>query len=263
MNHLGQHFLKNAAVLQSIIAALELRAGDAVIEIGSGHGELTLPLAKKMADLRGTFVAIEKDLSLVSEVKNEIEKMAGDHLVLQGDALKMLPGIIAALTAETYKLVGNLPYYITGHLLRAVSELQKKPERCVFMLQKEVAERIVARPPKMNRLAASVQFWAEPRLIGLVSKKDFSPMPTVDSALLLLKTNRQAAPPVDPARYYAAVRILFAQPRKTILNNLAAGGKRKKEEVLHMIEKISLNPRSRPQDLDIGNIFTVATTFFE
>ena len=165
---------------------------------------------------------------------------------------------------EKYKLIANIPYYITGKLLRLMSDLEHKPERAVLMVQEEVAERICAEPPKMNRLAASVQFWADAKIVARVPKADFSPVPEVDSAVILLTT--RARPQVLQAKkYYSAVRSIFAQPRKTILNNVKAGTAKQnlsKQEIEAMLDKIGIDPSARPQDLTVEGITSIAEVLF-
>jgi 16S rRNA (adenine1518-N6/adenine1519-N6)-dimethyltransferase len=274
MQKLGQHFLKNDSVVKKIVTALELGAGDAVIEIGPGHGELTEPLLNACAAAGISLTAIEKDARLADALR---EKFSNKELytkieILQGDALAILTQTIIKIKSDPavkkIKLVGNLPYYITGKLLRIISELESDqiPERCVFMIQREVAERIIAAPPAMNRLAASVQFWANAKIVVQVSRTDFSPPPKIDSAVIALTTkiidpNTQE---VTPALYYKAVRAIFAQPRKTLLNNIAATSESKtqtgavKEEIIARLKKIGVNPEARPQNLDIQNIVSLA-----
>jgi len=273
MQKLGQHFLKNDSVIKKIIAALELCEGDTITEIGPGHGELTLPLASACAATGATLAVIEKDAKLAEALK---EKLAG-VAIAQGDALTILPKMIADTKqipfAKKYKLVGNLPYYITGKLLRIISELgaEQKPERCIFMVQLEVAERIVAVPPSMNRLAASVQFWANTEIVAHVGRGEFSPPPKVDSAVIALKekaiTEGKGQPEkekIDPALYYRAMHGLFAQPRKTVLNNFAAlsnekaSANHRKDELATQLRNIGIDPEARPQNLDIQQIIAVA-----
>lgn len=191
MPRLGQHFLKNTAAMKKIVEALALKSDDTVIEIGPGHGELTSELRNKNQEAR--IIAIEKDDELCKSLEMKIGEGKMKNIeVIHGYALKILSSLIRKLSArdgstfggksENFKLTGNIPYYITGKLLRLMSELKEKPERCVFMVQKEVAERIAATPPRMNRLAAMVQFWMIPETIMTLGKESFSPPPTVDSA---------------------------------------------------------------------------------
>lgn len=282
MRRLGQHFLKNNAVIERIAAALEIKSGETIVEIGPGHGELTGELLAYSFELLGKMggeaaikiVAVEKDARLAEELR---KKFAADKNieVVGGDVLKLLPSLPEScqLKANIWKLVGNIPYYITGHLLRTISELENKPAVSVLTIQKEVAERIVAAPPRMNRLAASVQFWATPKILGDISKRDFRPEPGVDSAIIKLEA-RSMKHEAGEENYYRAVRMLFAQPRKTILNNLTTphfrpseGGDPRtatwnKEKVSELLLKIGILPENRPQNLTVEEIEKIAQFFF-
>ena len=277
MQKLGQHFLKNKSVIRLIVLELELAPGDTVIEIGPGHGELTLELPITDYGLR--IFAIEKDEKLAEALESKIQTslqggVKKDIVIVRGDALELLPKLVndPQSAIRDYKIVGNIPYYITGHLLRIISELENKPERAIFMIQKEVAERIVALSPKMNRLAASVRYWAEPKIIGNLSPEDFGPQPKVDSAIILLgKKTAPAYPDVD--RYFSAVRTIFAQPRKTILNNLSQHGTRGKEQetggrelgkdkLAASLQTLGIDPLWRPQDLSVEHIAMIADILF-
>ncbi len=266
---LGQHFLKDRKALRKIVAALEIASRDTIVEIGPGHGELTKHL---LAAGPKKIIAIEKDSKLVSGIEYQVSSKR--IKIIEGDALKILPLLNTKyLIRDTrYKLTGNIPYYITGHLLRKISELEKKPKLVVLTIQKEVAERIVAEPPKMNLLAASVQFWGEPKILGYISKKSFRPQPKVDSAVIKISPY-----PVKPLRghgaspkqssqkeaekYYRFIKILFKQPRKTILNNLREGFKLSQEEVERRLQKLNISPSLRPANLSMHDINKLALIF--
>lgn len=257
MQPLGQHFLKNRSVIPKIIAALQIGRGDTIIEIGPGHGELTFPLAEACAEAGAAMIAVEKDKRLAEGLAGRIEKTVD---VRNADILEFLRD--EAPDLRTVKLVGNIPYYITGKLLRTAGELARKPERSILMVQNEVAERIIAEPPKMNRLAASVQFWAEPAIIARVPKEDFSPPPKVGSAIIALKT--KGSLPADAARYYEAMRTLFAQPRKTIANNLLSAKREvmTREALARALADAGVRPEARPQDLTTAKIAAIADLLF-
>jgi len=266
MQRLGQHFLINKSVIKKIISAIHSQPEETILEIGPGHGELTEALAREFPKTK--IVAVEKDAQFATALKKRFLE-GGEVSIVYGDVLKLLPSLVQKGSGhKTYKIVGNIPYYLTGHLLRKIGETENKPISCVFMVQKEVAERLVARPPKMNRLAASVQFWAVPRIFAVVSKNDFRPIPRVDSAVIELKTIFS-----DPTRkwgrdadnYFATVRILFAQPRKTITNNLLgtpSNLKVSKEDAIKILGAFGIDPRHRPQNLTIDNIFDLSRLLF-
>ncbi len=245
------------------MSALDVHSSDALIEIGSGHGELTNKLLAVSFELLGKdrpatkIIAIEKDKQLAKELKEKFSNNAAVNVV-EGDALKILPDVIKGykLKAKSYKLAGNIPYYITGHLLRTIGALPNKPERCVFTIQKEVAERIVAKPPRMNRLAASVQFWANPEILGGISRHLFRPPPEVDSAIIRLMTINPPADEKAAISFNQILPILFRQPRKTIFNNLRA--RFPQDEVHKNLRQIGAESNARPQDLSIDQIIHLA-----
>jgi 16S rRNA (adenine1518-N6/adenine1519-N6)-dimethyltransferase len=255
---LGQHFLKNPAKIRKIIDALQIEAGDFVIEIGPGHGELTKELLKHPIHI----VGIEKDPKLVQKLRQNFEilnpnfKTNSKCEIQNNDVLKSLPQIPKTyhLKPETYKIAGNIPYYITGRLLRILGELPLKPKIAVLTIQKEVAERLTAKPPKMNLLAASVQIWADVKIIDFISKENFWPKPKVDAVIIKLIPYKSIPAYSLLTTYYKLARILFKQPRKTVLNNLFAAQNFKKSEILERLNEIGANPDARPQNLNIETI---------
>ena len=262
MQKLGQHFLKDGSVLRAIAEAVEPRDGETIIEIGPGHGELTAELVSS-CQLLGSrekpchIVAIEKDVRLIESLRKKFIA-ATDVEIIEGDALRILPVITNnyQLKTKNYVIIGNIPYYITGRLLRVLGELEHKPSRIVLTIQKEVAERIVAEPPRMNRLAAIVQFWAEPKILRIVPRTAFRPEPDVDSAVVTLSTKQRTAKTVGFPAYTETVRRLFAQPRKTVLNNLRAAAP--PEDVLRALQATGVAPDLRPQDLAVQTITDIA-----
>ncbi len=235
-----------------------------MIEIGPGHGELTGELLKCPV----TVVAIERDKALADFLNKNFKIQISNFKsnpklpkleVVNADALKILPSLMENLSFDIchLKLAGNIPYYITGHLLRILSELEFKPEVITLLIQKEVAERIVAKPPKMNLLAAITQSWAEPKIIASVGRKEFSPPPKVDSAVITLAP--RSLPSTGGAReaeYYRFLRVLFKQPRKTIANNVMTKFKSQisKDELAQELKQINVDAGNRPQDLSLSEI---------
>lgn len=256
---LGQHFLINTVKLRAIADALEIKNGDVIIEIGPGHGELTeavLDQNKKIA-----LTLIEKDPELAAALKLQYEKEKNISITL-GDVRELLPSLAEKTThiRKNYKLLGNIPYYLTGFLFRLVGELPHKPTDIVFMIQKEVAERIAAKKGGMNLLAASIQAWADVEIVTRVSRNDFIPPPEVESAVVKL-TAKEKIPEKDLPAYYRTIKILFKQPRKTILNNLVALDALSREEIAKKLEKLSINPSDRPAELEIKDIENISALF--
>jgi len=250
VQRLGQHFLKDKKVLERIASSLEISNKDTVVEIGPGHGELTHYILEKSPK---KIVLIERDTSLAENLLG----ISDNTEVIAGDALE----IITQLKIKNYKLVGNIPYYITGKLLRTISELETKPELVVLTIQKEVAERLTSKPPKMNLLAASVAFWGEAEIVRSVSRRAFRPMPEVESAIVRIVPHETQKTQEESRKYYAFIRALFKQPRKTILNNLRDGLDSTKEEIEKVLESQGLEPKLRPQNLDADTINILSQSF--
>jgi len=275
---LGQHFLKSEGTLQKIARVINAQRGDVIIEVGPGHGELTRFLVRSGVIV----VMIEKDPKLASELAENFQltlfnfqknlnipkTLMGRSVVIAGDALRILPLVVSrfaprsreakegsSLADGRYKVVGNIPYYITGRLFRVLGELEHKPQRAVFLIQKEVAQRLCAQPGAMNLLAATTQVWAQCRVVAAVPRHLFSPPPRVDSAVVMLE--KLPAPSHSLPVYFAAARVLFKQPRKTILNNFIGGGI-PKNFAREALEKIDCDEKSRPQELSTAKIYTLA-----
>jgi len=241
-----------------IAETLDIRSDDIVIEIGPGHGELTRVLRTMNSEVE--IIAVEKDLSLAERLKKDLKDNGVE--ISEGDALTLLPTLISKLKFRdrNYKIVGNIPYYITGHLFRIIGELDHKPTRSVFTVQNEVALRACAIPPRMNRLAASVQFWADIKIVKMLDKNDFTPPPKVASAIILLETRPAVT---ESIAYNAAVHALFAQPRKTIVNNLLAGTEQERKVLVSGLSGLGITENERPQALDIDHISLIAKMFFQ
>jgi len=219
----GQHFLTDARLLQAIADAADVTRDDTVLEIGPGLGHLTRVLAERAARV----IAVEVDARLVAYLRAEFAD-ATNVAILQGDVLRAPPDewITQATHAPTreFKIVANLPYYITSAILRHILESSPRPHVVVVMVQREVAQRIVAQPPQMNLLAVSVQFFSRPRIVRTIPAGAFFPRPRVDSALVRLDVFD--ALPWDVAnvsQFFALVRAGFGERRKQLRNALAQG----------------------------------------
>lgn len=257
---LGQNFLINEGIYKKIVAAAEIKAGDMVVEIGSGLGTLTEYLAQTGANI----VAIEKDHKLASYLTTKFAR--NNHVtIIEDDIIKFNPATFArsstsSKSVDKYRVVGNIPYYLTSHLLRIIFEAWPSPELIVLMLQKEVAQRIVAKPPKMSLLAVSVQYYAQPKIISYVSHGSFYPQPEVDSAIIRLVPSEQFT--VDgenaencklkTANFFRVVRAGFAGKRKQLVNNLARELKLTKNFVEKKIKSIGIDPKRRAETLTLG-----------
>lgn len=226
---LGQHFLKDPRALRRIVDAAHLVPTDVVLEVGPGEGALTAFLLQRA----GKVVAVEKDARLISHLQQRFaaEIARGKLELIHNDILtSTLPHF------GTYKLVANIPYYITGALLKKFLQSERQPSSLTLLLQKEVAQRIVAGGGKESILSISVKCYGVPRIVGVVQAGAFSPPPKVDSAILTLENiskkffkNPSPTPSfikeggrgwISEACFFALVKKGFAHPRKLLASNL-------------------------------------------
>ena len=254
---LGQHFLIDEEVLRLIVSTAELVPTDVVLEIGPGLGVLTRELAKQA----GWVITIELDSKLAALLKQTL--VSFDNVtIINEDVLQVEP---AALIREqktrfppvinnpfSYKLVANLPYYVTSPVLRHFLEASLKPQVMVIMVQKEVAEAIVAEPGQMSVLSISVQFYGQPRIISYVPAHCFYPVPEVDSAILQVALYPQPAVEIaDKESFFELVRAGFSASRKQLANSLAQGLGLPKAEALSLLEKAGIAPQRRAETLTL------------
>ena len=243
---LGQNFLIDKNVFQKIIKAANLSKNDVVLEIGPGIGNLTLELAKESERV----VAIEKDKKMCGALKEILNNLDIKNVeIINQDVLKLN---LEPYTLKPYKVVANLPYYITSPIIRKFLEMKKQPKEMILMVQKEVAKRICAKPPKMSILAVSVQFYAKPEIISFVSKKSFWPQPKVDSAIIKITPCRPAhAIGVNPLLFFKIVKAGFSHPRKQLINNLSKELKIEKEKARNWLLKNKIQPEQRAETLTL------------
>ena len=244
---LGQHFLKNKVKLQRIAKAINPGDSETIIEIGPGHGELTDAIIKQNPNTK--IKAIEKDYKLVP-ILEEKYKDNPNITIVPGDAIKDLEENIE----PNYKIVGNIPYYITGRLLRNISELSTLPSLVVFLIQKEVAERILGEEDKYSLLAASINYFGEAKIILNIPKTAFNPPPKVDSSVISITTHK---PEIEKETYFNFVKAAFKQPRKLLISNLSIGLKIDKEILEKIFNDLSLNLKMRPQNLSYQTIISL------
>jgi 16S rRNA (adenine1518-N6/adenine1519-N6)-dimethyltransferase len=249
---LGQNFLIDKNVLEKIITASDIKNTDTIIEVGPGIGTLTQELAEKAKKV----IAIEKDEALL-KILEEILKNYNNIEIINGDVLK-----IENLGLKNYlpkadqpragKVVANIPYYLTSPLIRKFLESKNQPEEIILMIQKEVAQRICAKPPKMNLLAVSVQFYAEPKIISYVSKNCFWPSPKIDSAIIKI-TPKKSKISVAPELFFKIVKAGFAHPRKQLLGNLSKNLNLSKEKTADWLLQNNVDPKQRAETLSIND----------
>lgn len=247
---LGQHFLRSPEVLKKIIAAADLSRGDAVLEIGPGTGILTRALANRA----GLVIAVEKDQDLCQSLKTRFtEEGIGNVRLICGDTMKIPPEDLAM--PNRYLVVANIPYYLTSRLIRRLLEAERPPERIFLMVQREVALRITARPPRMNLLALSVQAYGKPEIILTAPPEAFSPPPAVSSALIAIRGISKSfftREHLDPARFFRVIRAAFQGKRKTLENSLSRNLKLPKTEIMELLARQKLAGK-RPEAVTIAD----------
>jgi len=254
---LGQHFLVDGEVLGLITGAAELTPADIVVEVGPGLGVLTRELAREA----GRVVSIELDEKLAHVLKETLAS-CDNVTIIDGDVLHIDPAALldeqrarfsqAAAAPSGYKVVANLPYYITAPVLRHFLEAPARPELMVVMVQKEVAEAIAAGPGKMSLMSVSVQFYGEPEVVSYVSARCFYPVPEVDSAILRIRPYPHPAVAVtDREGFFRLVRAGFSASRKQLANSLGQGLALPKAEVLALLEEAGIDPRRRAETLSL------------
>lgn len=288
---LGQHFLKCRWVVSTLIKAAEVSKNDTILEIGPGTGVLTRELAK----YAGRVIAVEKDEHLAEELKKSlINEGAKNVKIVAGDIISLLKSDFNRVNALTttynlqtnsYKVVANIPYYLTSRLLRLLLENEPRPERIVLTIQKEVARRMVARPPHsnpvrskmpgasadaqahrtsngMNLLALSIQAFGQPKIIKSVPADCFYPKPKVDSAIIAISdiSDKMFRSPTSiygsrtsknqfQRGFFEILRIGFGQKRKMLLGVL--GKKFGKNKMTDAFRAAGINPNARPEELSL------------
>ena len=252
---LGQHFLIDKEVLRKIVKVANLKTGDIILEIGPGTGILTEELAKRVKKV----IAVEKDLGMIAILRETIKNFKNVKII-QGDILKIPKH---KLPTTNYKIVANLPYYIVAPVIRKFLELiETRPLIMILMVQKEVAQRICAKPPRMSLLSVSVQFYAKPEIISYVSKKSFWPQPKVNSAILKIVPRKSALLSASiRERFFRIAKAGFSQPRKQLLNNLSRNLKINREKITTWLLKNKIKPYQRAENLGLKEWIRLTKTF--
>ncbi|MDB5169737.1 MAG: putative Ribosomal small subunit methyltransferase [Candidatus Saccharibacteria bacterium] len=240
---LGQHWLKDHDSLQAMVTAGEVQTGDEVLEIGPGYGTLTEYLLAAGAQVR----ALEFDDSLVPGLLAQFAHVP-ELKVEQGD----IRTFDFTSMPPDYKIVANIPYYLTSNLIQLISETPNQPAVAVLLMQKEVAERVVAQPGSMSILSITAQFYWEVSLDRMVGAELFSPPPKVDSQILVLKRRVQPLfADTDSKQFFRLVKAGFSQKRKTLLNSLSGGLAISKDEARVLLERAAVDPGRRAQTLSL------------
>jgi len=246
---LGQHWLRDRDVLASIATEAAITPNDTVLEIGPGLGTLTSELLRRAEKV----VAVELDRELARKLPGQfpgtnLEVVNQDILSFD---LRRLP--------ENYVVVANVPYYITSKIIQLLTTAVNKPRTIVLLIQKEVAERLAAKPGDMSILALSAQIYAEVRLGDVVPAEFFTPPPKVDSQVVILETRPEAlVTPELEKTFFRVVKAGFVAKRKKVRSSLASGLHISKPEAEALLVKHGISPDDRAEDLTIENWLAIA-----
>jgi 16S rRNA (adenine1518-N6/adenine1519-N6)-dimethyltransferase len=234
---LGQNFLEDPFALEEIIAAAEIQPTDTALEIGPGLGSLTRYLAASAKKV----IAVELDGNLIPPLKEVLASYQNVHII-HGDILKLSPKDL--INEDHYLVVANIPYYITSAVIRHLLENPSKPRRIVLTIQKEVAQRICAKPGDMSLLALSVQVYGAPRVAAHIPADAFFPAPKVDSAVLVVDIF--PSPLIKEElldSFFKLIKAGFSQKRKTLRNSLSSAAE--------LLTRAGIDPQRRAETLSI------------
>jgi 16S rRNA (adenine1518-N6/adenine1519-N6)-dimethyltransferase len=249
---LGQNFLVDEAALAKVAAAADLTPADAVLEIGPGLGSLT----RHLASAASRVAAVELDEALLPALQHVLGPYPNVQ-IFPGDILTLNPS--SFLLPPSYKVVANIPYYITSAVLRHLLEASARPSLIALTVQREVAERICAGPGEMSLLAVSVQFYARPRIAARIPAGAFYPKPDVDSAVVRLDVlPRPAVTVTDEAHFFRVVKAGFSQKRKQLRNALSGGLRLGARQVDEHLLRAGIDPKRRAETLTLEEWGTLA-----
>lgn len=247
---LGQNFLTSVPARIEIVKAGEIIPSDTILEIGPGKGFLT----RALLDTDAHVVALEKDKDLIPLLSETFSKevASGQLEVIGGDALEFNP------TRSDYKLIANIPYYITGAILSRYLSHQHQPSMMVVLIQKEVAERVCARDKKESLLSLSVKAYGDPKLVYRVSRGSFNPIPSVDSAVLQIKniSRNHFKNQYHEDLFFKLIHAAFAHKRKFALSNIQSVFKQ--NNIVELFEQENLSPKVRAEDVTLATWIAIS-----
>jgi len=251
---LGQNFLISGKLAGEIADSASISGSDTVLEVGPGTGKLTSELTKRAKMV----VAVEKDPKMVAILKESFKGKEGVRIV-EGDILKT---DVSNLKIKKYKLVGNIPFYLTSPLIRKFLEKEDLiPEQMVLVVQKEVAQRICSQPPKMSLLSVSVQVYSEASILFFIPKSSFWPEPEVDAAVIRISPKKEKlVSGLFRDSFFKIVKVGFSQPRKQLLNNFSKMLKLDKESTTEWLLKNGISPKQRAETLSVSDWLKLTKT---
>ncbi len=246
--YLGQHFLNNPDIVAQIIKSSHTEKTETILEIGPGEGVLT----EELCGAAKQVIAIELDTKLRDALEERFKDQKNIDLIFE-DILKInLPELLTERKVSHYKIIANIPYYITSKIIRLFLETTHQPDELILMIQKEVAQRIVAPKGKMSILSVSVQYYAEVEILFDVAKDNFNPPPKVDSSVIKIYNIKKSNLAQDK-KFFKIVRAGFCARRKTLINNLSNSFHIDKKDVEKILLQINLTSNVRAQELSIDD----------
>ena len=248
---LGQNFLIDDNIIKKILDTSNPLKNDYILEIGPGMGALTSELSKKAKQV----IAVEKDEKMCIILRNlnlkNVKIVNKD--ILKVDFDKEMP--------KNYKVIANIPYYLTSRLIRKLLEGENKPSSITLMIQKEVAKRICDTKEKSNILSLSVWFYAKPEIQFLVSKNSFYPKPKIDSAVIKITPYKKKYSKEFNERFFKIIKAGFSHPRKQLINNFSEKFKREKELVKKWLTSNNISPNQRAEEINLKKWTRLAKNF--
>ncbi len=254
---LGQNFLEDPDVLMNIVKTAEIQPSDSILEIGPGLGSLTRYLAES-----AKFVtAVELDNHLIPVLKETLQPWSNIKII-HGDILDFSPTNLE--NPDGYLVVANVPYYITSAIFRHLLESNPRPRRIVLTVQKEIAERICAKPGQMSLLALSIQIYGMPTIAATLPAHAFYPIPKVDSAVIRVDINTQPTLPSEDVKlFFQLAKAGFSQKRKTLRNSLSAGLRLSPIQTENLLNESNINPQRRAETLSIDDWINLINKYKE
>jgi len=244
---LGQHFMRDRRALDYIVHALETNRGEFVVEIGPGTGALTMNLLAKQA----TVCAIEVDPVLSSSLDDRLLNPPNLRIIT-ADARSIQPSHVIP-AGVSYKLTGNLPYYAATPIIRNFLESSVRPDLVITVIQKEVAQNMVAQPPRLNLLAIGTQIYGEVKILKYLKPQSFFPTPKVSSAIISIKPYKYPMVSMEQCKgFFHLVRAGFSSPRKQLHNSIGNSLQIPSTESHELLAKAQIDPRRRAQSLSIN-----------
>ena len=247
---LGQHWLEDDATVNRIVEISEINSTEIILEIGPGTGNLTKELLKKAKKV----IAVEVDNSLLSHLTGRfLEEIENSQLELVNEDIRNFK---FSILNEEYKLIANIPYYLTSYLIRLLAQSENKPEVSVLLIQKEVAERLTAKPGKMSVLSLVAQLYFNCEKDIVVPANLFNPVPKVDSQVVkLIKKTELTFKDINYDKLIRFINLGFTMKRKKLVNNLLRNYP--KDKIISVFENLKINSNCRPQDLSLYDWYEI------